>query len=197
MIDTGQAPAVMGGDISLRKTGICLPDGYTLTITTGEAKLGDWRLYDLQRSFRYTLRANPCTLAVLEDLPRHSKGEVSIIGMAHGVIRSTLAEYRIPRALITPAGLKVFATGAGNSDKASMILAANAHRAYLQPGSRQITDDNEADAWWLQQMGQWFHGARHLAENADPFLHGDKVRQRCVFGPWKDPKNPGAKWPGR
>jgi Holliday junction resolvasome RuvABC endonuclease subunit len=204
---------VMGGDPSLSKTGICLPDGSVFHIDTGDATRGDVRLWDLERALLYYLESRPPALAVLEDLPTHSKGNVAVMGMAHGIVRKCIAQKRIPRALIVPATLKMFATGHGNADKAEMIHAANIHRKAPhvtphmnllgEPNCRgckgemlaPITDDNEADAWWLRQMGLWWMGDESLGELEPIGFDGHGLRHRCVYGPWKN--SGGAKWPPR
>lgn len=193
--------AVIGGDLSLKRTGICLPNGQTFHIATGEKVRGDYRLHDLGRAWRHYLRANPCDLAVLEHPVRFQSADAAIaVGMAHGVCREILAELRIPVALINPSTLKMFACGKGSADKAEMIAAANRHREARRawPGApeiRPIVDDNEADAWWLRAMGLWHLGERVVNESADSFLHADTVREKACHGPWKVEGKSGAKWP--
>lgn len=182
---------VLGVDASLTATGLCLPSSNTFVIKTGGAGRGDFRLTELRRSLSYYLRSATVDLAVVEDLPTHSKGNVAVLGMAHGVVRELLAEYRIPRGLIIPATLKKFATGNGACDKRDMIAAAN----MIRPDRDPITDDNEADAWWLRQMGRWWLGAKDLDEIGQRDFDGHGTRHRCVFGPWKSIG--GAKWPSR
>ena len=199
---------VMGIDPSLRRTGICLPSGDTFHIATGEADRGDWRLVILQRQVRYYLRQGPVELAVIEGPGRYRSGDAAIAaGMAQAAIRSVLAEYAVPVAIIQPAVLKLFACGKGNADKAEMVAAANRHRqSWIAIHSARppftktvlegnaITDDNEADAWWLRQMGLWHLSDCALDPANDSFLHPEVVREKACHGPW--PKGQGAKWPG-
>lgn len=207
-------PEVIGIDPSLRATGICLPDGTTFTIKTGEAAVGDYRLNLLEKALRYYLRSFPARLAVVET-PGDMGGFRSIdaamaAGMAQGVIRLVLGEFRIPFGKINPTLVKKFATGHGGgseTDKAHMIAAANRHRIapHVTPhmnlrgepncpgckGERldPLTDDNQADAWWLREMGLWYLGVRHLDPANDTILNSEIVRRACVA----DRK--GAKWP--
>ena len=139
---------VLGLDLSITATGVCLPGGRTYTIR-GKAADGDRRLADI----RYRLRADAedADLAVIEDLPTHAHA-AGITGMVHGAVRSLLLELEVPYVLVTPATLKAFATGKGNCDKAAMILAA------YKRGGITFTDDNRCDAWWLWQAGLWQTG---------------------------------------
>jgi Holliday junction resolvasome RuvABC endonuclease subunit len=183
---------IMGVDPSLTHTGICLPNGSTGSIVTGDAKRGDRRLYDLERAFRHYVRSWPCALAVVEDIPFSSKGNTAGAAFGHAIVRLILAEFGIPVALIVPATLKMFATGRGNADKPEMVAAMNRHDPLKVPPTK---DHNQADAWWLRQMGLWWQGDRRLDPMMDEIIGSDAVRQKCVFGPWR--KSPGAKWPAQ
>lgn len=192
------SPNVMGGDLSLRKTGICLPDGQTTLIATGEAKHGDLRLTYLKTRWRHYLRSSLCDLMVLEIPTRFQSADAALaVGMAQGVCREILADLRIPVALINPTTLKMFACGKGSADKTEMIAAANRHRYATMPRTfyADITDDNEADAWWLRAMGLWHLGHRIPVESCDGFIGGDTVRERNCHGPWKTEGKAGAVWP--
>ncbi len=188
---------VMGIDPSLTATGFCLPDGQCFTVATGTASRGDTRRADLSRQTRYYLRGHRVDLAVIEvpAMERFRSGDAALaVGMAHGVIRALLAEFSVPVARINPQLLKMFATGSGNAGKLTMTAAANRQRRATWPsedGYTNITDDNQADAWWLREMGLWRHGVRGgLDLTVDEFLHPAQIRDRCVA----DSK--GAKWPG-
>jgi len=186
---------IMGGDLSLTATGLCLPDGSMATLKTGPSSRGDARLPDLGRAFRHQLRAWPVALMVLELPGRFKSADAALgVGMAHGIVREILAEFRVPVAFIAPAVLKMFATGKGNADKAEMVIAANQARNADGTG-QEITDHNQADAWWLRQMGLWKYGARHLDEIGATDFDGHGIRHKAVFGPWR--KDGGAKWPAR
>jgi Holliday junction resolvasome RuvABC endonuclease subunit len=137
-------PRVIGLDLSLTATGICLPDGTTHTIKTN-AKDGDARLLHIAHTLANAL-APGADLAVVEDLPVHAKS-AGITGMVHGVARAALLEAGIPYALVVPATLKKYATGKGNGDKTPMAIAA------LKRANREFGDDNQCDAAWLRWAG--------------------------------------------
>lgn len=189
-------PEVIGIDPSLKRTGLCFPDGSTTVIATGGAELGDTRLYDLSRQLRYYLRVWPATLAVVEVPARFQSGDAALAaGMAQGIVRAMLVEFRVPFGKINPTLVKRFATGRGDADKKVMVAAANRHRgaAAVRTGLPEvaITDDNEVDAWWLRQMGLWHLGHKLLDPGQDSVLSPEIIRDAAVAG------RKGAKWPGR
>ncbi|MEU0940373.1 Holliday junction endonuclease [Embleya sp. NPDC005971] len=151
-------PRVIGLDPSVTATGIAWHDGSTTT-AGGPATQGDSRLEEIVRWAGHAACYHPnrlrrgedgedlrAHLAVLEDLPVHGKG-AGITGMAQGVVRLTLLDCSVPYALVTAAGLKKYATGRGNADKADMRMAL-----YQRTGL-DLRDDNQVDAWWLRAMG--------------------------------------------
>jgi hypothetical protein len=137
-------PRVLGLDLSLTATGICLPDGITLTIKTRQ-KDGDKRLIHIEDAIIRAI-GHVIDLAVIEDLPTHAMS-AGITGMVHGVARNALNKADIPYALVVPATLKAFATGKGSGDKTPMAMAA------YKRGGVEFEDDNQCDAWWLRAAG--------------------------------------------
>ena len=113
---------VLGLDLSLTATGVCLPDGTTFTIKTKTAD-GDKRLIIIEDTI--TRIAPGTSLAVIEDLPTHAKS-AGITGMVHGVVRAALVRSNVPAAFVVPATLKAYAAGSGSADKAAMAVAATA-----------------------------------------------------------------------
>jgi Holliday junction resolvasome RuvABC endonuclease subunit len=141
-ITAAGAPAlrVLGLDLSITATGLCLADGTTQTIAT-QQKTGDARLKTIEHAI--TQATTDVDFAVIEDLPTHAKS-AGITGMVHGVARLVLLRYGIPYSVVTPATLKAYATGKGNADKTAMAIAA------LKRTGREFPDDNQCDAWWLR-----------------------------------------------
>ena len=185
------APRVLGIDGSLAASGVCLPDGSTYTIHTGTSKRGDARYVELRVALIYYLRRQPVDLAVVEQPIVYQSGEVTIIlGMVHGIIREVLAEFEIPRALVNIKTLKIFATGNGSASKTDMVTAANVNR---ERTTALMDDDNQADAWWLRQVGLYRLGQRTLKPQVAGFPEADKIRDEAVNGPW--PKKQGIAWP--
>lgn len=145
-IPATRPPRVLGLDLSLTATGVCLPNGATLTIKTRQ-KDGDGRLAHIEEDLTGMIGAgSDIDLAVIEDLPTHAMS-AGITGMVHGVARLILVKASIPYALISPATLKAFATGKGSGDKTPMAMAA------YKRGGVEFPDDNQCDAWWLRAAG--------------------------------------------
>ncbi|WP_067184530.1 Holliday junction endonuclease [Microtetraspora niveoalba] len=147
-------PRVVGLDLSLTATGVAFSDGSVGTIKTRLSER-DRRLTDIRGAIAVAVggpelmespTAVPAALVVIEDLPTHAKS-AGITGMVHGVVRELLASARVPYALVPPATLKKYATGAGNADKTAMAVAA------FKRDGREFADDNQCDAWWLRAMG--------------------------------------------
>jgi Holliday junction resolvasome RuvABC endonuclease subunit len=137
---------ILGLDLSLTATGVCLPDGTTFrTPQRNDAKHGDQRLLDI-----VTDLADRCLpygrihLAVLERVPPTGP-TVTQLATVHGAVRLWLAQERISLVEIAPATLKAYATGGGKSEKSDMRMVL-----YQRTG-RDIRDNNECDAWWLWQ----------------------------------------------
>jgi len=141
---------IMGLDLSITATGVCLPDASTYTIT-GKAAAKDTRLTVIRDRISQDIAGHGVDAVVIEDLPTHAHG-AGITGMVHGTVRTLLMDMGIPYVVITPATLKKFATGKGNANKAAMILAA------YKRGGIEFADDNRCDAWWLYQAGRDYYG---------------------------------------
>ena len=139
---------IMGLDLSLNATGVCLPDGRVLTIKL-KADHGDNRLCIIRDTVRRFLPQ--VDLAVIEDKV-HASYSAAVLGMVQGVVRTELMDQGVPYALVPAKTLKKWATGNGNADKDMMIAAAQA-----QAGLR-FRDDNQCDAWWAQQAGHDHYG---------------------------------------
>ncbi|MCZ1009931.1 hypothetical protein [Streptomyces lydicus] len=141
---------VIGLDLSLKSTGVALPDGSTFRIKT-KAKEGDRRLCVIRDRIRAVLAEHRPHLAVVEDLPTHAMS-AGITGQVHGVVKAELVDADVPYALIVPATLKSFACDHGSADKVRMAAAA-----YLAAGA-EFPGDLDAkgrggdmcDAWWLR-----------------------------------------------
>lgn len=155
---------IMGLDLSIAETGVCEPNGGTFSLPQ-KAAWGDSRLRRIRDSLKATVIDLGVEFAVIEDLPTHAHG-AGITGMVHGAVRLALADLGVPYVVLTPATLKKFATGKGNSNKTAMALHA------FKRAGREFGDDNQCDAWWL-----WAAGMDHFG----PALFPLPVAQRAAL----------------
>lgn len=138
---------IIGLDLSMTATGICLPDGGTLTVKT-DPKHGDRRLVQIKNVVAEAVRINSVDLAVLEESPPGLKGPaIKAIHMVQGAVRTALIDVGVPYAVVNPSTLKVYATGRKGANKTDMAMAA-----YKRAGL-EFADDNQCDGWWLRLMG--------------------------------------------
>lgn len=143
---------VLGLDLSMTATGICLPDGGTLTVKT-DPKHGDRRLAQIRNVIADMVGLDRPDLAVLEEAPPGLKGPaIKAIHMVQGVARLALLDLGVPYAVVNPSTLKVYATGRKGADKTAMAMAA------FKRAGLEFADDNQCDAWWLRLMGLDWNG---------------------------------------
>lgn len=149
---------VMGLDLSMTATGICLPGGSAWTVAT-DAKTKDRRLCVIRDAVTTALTgADPVDLVVMEEAPPGLKGPaIKAIHMVQGAVRTLLLDTSVPYAVVNPSTLKVYATGRKGADKTAMAMAA-----YKRAGL-EFPDDNQVDAWWLRAMGLDRFGLAEIA----------------------------------
>lgn len=157
---------VIGLDLSVRSSGIALPDGNTRTIaprTTSHDPAR--RLHEIVTRLDCHLKAYRPDLAVIEGYNLGAiPGKLSLVrlGELGGAVRVRLFELDIPFAEIPPSVVKQYATGSGAAKKPQMVAAAKACGI-------NVSNDDEADAWWLHAMGR----ARYSEMWDPPYLGGD------------------------
>ena len=139
---------IIGLDLSIAGTGICLPDGraYTLPLP---AKYGDLRINMIRD--HVSAHLDGVDFAVIEDLPRNAMA-AGVTGMVQGPVRAALNDREIPYVLVVPSTLKRFATGDGKADKKAMT-AAMVTATGIKPDTH-----NAADAFWLWAAARDFTG---------------------------------------
>ncbi|ALF00183.1 crossover junction endodeoxyribonuclease RuvC [Streptomyces sp. SPB78] len=188
LADPIAAPAgvrVIGLDLSITSTGVCLPDGTTYRIKTRAAD-ADRRLLHIRDAVADDLAEHRPHLAVIEDLPtKMHAAALKIIGKLHGVVVGALLDTDVPYAYVPPATLKQFACDKGNADKAQLAAAA-----YLAAGA-EFADDkggDQCDAWWLRAAGHdayrapLFSMPKAQRERLSVVAWPDMTRQRVVLG---------------
>lgn len=140
---------VLGLDLSITAPGFAWGDRVADMATLDCARLkieGDQRYRAIRDNVRHILRNVTVGLAVLEG-PAYAGMNMFQFGMVHGPVRTVLMDFEVPYVTVQPSALKKFATGRGDCDKTEMIAAVAAATGAM-PG-----DDNQADAWWLREMG--------------------------------------------
>lgn len=150
---------VIGLDLSLTSTGVCLPDGTTYRIRTRD-KDGDRRLLHIRDSIRDDLADYRPHLAVIEDLPKHAMA-AGITAKVHGPVLCELLDAGVPYAYVAPATLKSYACDNGAADKRQMAAAAYLAAGAEFPGdlNAQGKGGDMCDAWWLRAAGHDWAGA--------------------------------------
>jgi hypothetical protein len=138
---------VAGVDLSLTKAGLARVDGTLATLRPHGAG------YERHRSLatkisRELYAMRPLELVVLEGYDPHPLGYLALVRAAEigGIVRSWLTAVGFIFEDVAPAALKKRATGKGNANKAAVVAAARAAGA-------PIETDDEADAYWLRQIG--------------------------------------------
>lgn len=144
--------AVMGLDVSTKRTGVALPTGRTISIvpkTTENARRAHFIVGQLARQ----LRIYEPAVVVIEGYAPHSIGTLSTIRLAEvgGAIRVLLFELGVPYVEVVGSAMKRFATGNGAADKDRMVRAATA------AGATPANHD-EADAFVARAVGLLAYG---------------------------------------
>lgn len=135
-------PTVLALDLSSTRTGICL-DGTVGTITPGKGTVLD-RARGTRAHVADICARNQPDLIVIEAIGTRMVNTVIALATVHALVLDRIDGHRIQ--MVSPAELKKYATGKGNADKDTVMLAA----AKLCP---TITNNDEADAWWLWAIG--------------------------------------------
>jgi Holliday junction resolvasome RuvABC endonuclease subunit len=137
------APHVIGLDLSLRATGVALPD----RTSTIRAKGSGMERLRFIRDHVVDLTAD-ADLVVIEGYAYAARQQAHQIGELGGVVRYALWTNHIAYMDVPPSTLKKFATGNGSANKYAVLAAAVRRLGY------DGTDDNEADAIWLREIGR-------------------------------------------
>lgn len=142
---------VVGLDLSLTGTGVATADSRLLTIRShpGGETVADRveRLTDIAATISDHL--DGADMVVIEG-PAYSQQAQPGHHLRAGLwwwVADLACAHDAEVIEVTPSALKKFATGRGNATKADMRVAL------LQRTGEDIRDDNQADAYWLRQIG--------------------------------------------
>ena len=145
---------IMGLDLSMSCTGVAFPDDSTAVIKPRGA--GDRRLLSIEERMAAAVRVARPDLVLIEDDPGVFRGaSAKVIPMVHATVRLVLMRSGVPFVLVNTKTLKLYATGTGTADKASMELAALTYAGREFPGDK---GGDQCDAWWLRAAGHAAYG---------------------------------------
>lgn len=139
---------VLGLDLSLAASGVALPNGHLKTVRPYFGPDHPGRRFDeLDGHFEQIVRYLNPSVAVVEGIGLHGY-PLSLVGMGgiHAIVLRRLFRASVQVFVAAPTQVKLWATGKGNASKDEMIAAA-------QVAGAEPADDNQADAWWLRDMG--------------------------------------------
>jgi crossover junction endodeoxyribonuclease RuvC len=142
---------LLGLDLSLNATGYAEKAGTGL-IHAPKGETGITRIDSIAEEVQY--RAQGKDLVIMESHAFSARQQYAHeIGEVFGVVKWLLHHDGHVVIEVPPARLKKFATGAGNAGKDEVLAAAIRSLGFM--GS----NNNEADAWVLYQMGvYWYRG---------------------------------------
>lgn len=151
---------IVGLDLSLTSTGVAFGDDTTGTVHTQAIKSklhGTARLVEIREHvLGIVLFPFVADVVVVEGYafgsPRGASNAHSL-GELGGVIKLALYEHQVPVVIAPPASVKKFACDAGNAPKVEVLVAA------VKASGLDFSTSDEADAYWLREMGCHRYGA--------------------------------------
>lgn len=165
----------MGIDPSLTSTGVCYPDGETTTWSPKPTTKGVERLSWFSSQLNGVL-VDPTTapnLILLEGYAYGRANQAHQLGELGGVLRLTAHRAHKFVVVVPPSTLKKYATGKGNASKEEVLV-----QAVLRAG-REFTND-EADAWWLHQIGMAHYINVGAYKNLPGFIDVPMARHEAI-----------------
>lgn len=143
---------VVALDLSLTSSGIARADGTCRRVRTGKLR-GPERLDFIVREVMASCEG--ADLVVIEGQAFGAQGRAKTgIAELHGAVLLELWRAMLLTSIVPPTALKKAATGSGRAGKDEMVEAARAAGAV-------VSGHDEADAWWLRQMGLAALGLEH------------------------------------
>jgi crossover junction endodeoxyribonuclease RuvC len=151
------AMTVLGFDPSLTSSGFCYgqeDDIVTGRILTKELRGIERLLFIRDQFIKLIGKVQPSILAYEGYSMGLKGGKVFDLGELGGVLKTVAFEKNIDILVVPPTSLKLFATGKGNAKKPDISKAVADVWGY------KVTQNDEADAFVLFQMGRAFKSAR-------------------------------------
>jgi len=163
---------ILGLDLSLTGTGVCLIEGTTPVLVTIRSKPPKdktpltevKRIQGIVEEIEYFIsNKGPIDIVVIEGMAfmaRNTTSLVQLAGLSY-MVRSLLANYNIKFLIVAPTSLKKFITGKGNTPKDVIMLEI------FKRYDVSILDNNQADAYGLAQIGLGYMG-KHKKKLTQP-----------------------------
>lgn len=160
-------------DLSLRGIGFCHADSSTETLSC--PLRGIERIVELRDAVLECLaepeNGRSPDLVLIEDYAfSAAAAHAHELGELGGAVKVALHEAGQPYVLVAPASLKKFATGKGNANKIAVAVAA-------AKVGREFGDDNQCDAWWLQQMAIY----RYIGAGGSKTAYRDETLSKITW----------------
>jgi Holliday junction resolvasome RuvABC endonuclease subunit len=141
-------PTILGLDLSLTSTGICV-DGRYYAITPKNLA-GIERLDHISSAILAEIAASSVDAVIVEGYSFASRAsQAHSIGELGGVVKTDLWRNGIPVVVVPPTSRAKFATGRGNAPKEEVISAVSARTGIVWSGG---SADDMCDAWILEEM---------------------------------------------
>jgi Holliday junction resolvasome RuvABC endonuclease subunit len=144
---------VMGVDLSVSSTGICLPDGSVDRIITtvnpdGGEHAQTRRLALVCEVIVIHVTETDAHVVALEGFSYNSKqSQQHLTGGLGWMVRHALDQVHVRWVVIPPASLKKYATGRGNAGKDEVLTSAA-----IRTGRPDLCHNDVVDAFWLRAM---------------------------------------------
>lgn len=149
MAGRGTNPRVLGLDLSLTSTGVCVDGRYYAVVPRNLA--GTERLDHISKAVLAEVVASRVDAVVVEGYSFASRAsQAHSIGELGGVVKTDLWRNGTPVVVVPPTCRAKFATGKGNASKGEVISAVSARTGIVWSGG---SADDMCDAWLLEEMG--------------------------------------------
>ena len=139
---------IMGLDLSLTSTGICMGDDNCVAYHSYDEDTD--RLRDIRDFVIGLCIENDVKCVVMEGYSFGSRNRAHALGELGGVMKVAFDEAWIPYVVVPPTSRAKFATGRGNAGKAEVVSAVS-FRTQRSWSGKGI--DDRIDAWVLREMG--------------------------------------------
>ena len=164
----------LGLDTSARSTGLAIitPVSSTPLVLTniqpGIRREGE-RLAYIRSEILRLCAGHSIMQACIEGYSFGSTHQAFTLGEVAGVAKATLAELKIPLAIVAPTALKKFVSGNSSAEKPAMSASI------LAKWSVVVDQNDQADAYGLARVASAFHLGRSAVRSEMEVIHAMKT----------------------